>query len=344
MTIVKEADHVVNDAQSKSRLIQAGRDAERDMAFYLRRAFGEDARVHVFHDLRLMRGEEVAQIDHLLLHRHGAFIIESKSITGEIVIRADGQFIRKRGRQREGMKSPVEQARMQGEEMRKLLIEHKTDLLGKALFGLQQKGFRSMPIELFVAISDRGIIEGAKHAPEVMKADQIVAKVTSRLDAHAKGASLAGLLSESKDGIWSMTPDELKRVSDFLLARHTPVKMSRPITPPVAAEPVPPMKVAPAVPAKPVAATALAAQPVAAERPTRNYLCSKCHSTNVHITYGKYGYYLKCADCDGNTPIDLTIEATGRKGRIRKQGPRFYLVDADSGAEELIYINPPVGP
>lgn len=363
MTIVKEADHVVKDARSTSRRTQAGYDAEREMAFYLRRAFADDARVHIFHDLRLVRGEEVAQIDHLLLHRHGAFIVESKSISGEIEIRSDGQFIRKRGRSREGMQSPVEQARMQGDQMRKLLIDHKTELRGKAIFGLQQKGFLHMPIEIFVAISDCGIIEGAKHAPAVMKADQICNAIRARLDAHAKGASIIGLLSESNDGIWSMTQEEFKRVSEFLFARHTPRRQgdgsnekakTSTVQPPApisanssatsmssVAVPIQAEALIPKIPARvsPVAADAPAIRPPS-DRPTRNYLCSKCHSINVFITYGKFGYYLKCRECDGNTPIDLTIERTGKKGRIRKEGPRFFLVDQDSGAEELIFINP----
>ena len=56
------------------------------MAFYLKWAFADDPGVHVFHNLRLEVGSDAAQIDHLILHRGGAVIIESKSVTSSVRI------------------------------------------------------------------------------------------------------------------------------------------------------------------------------------------------------------------------------------------------------------------
>ena len=65
---------------------RAGDEAEKQMAFYLKRAFGDDPAVQVFHNLRLEDGEKVAQIDHLVLHRNGAVIVESKSVMSSMRI------------------------------------------------------------------------------------------------------------------------------------------------------------------------------------------------------------------------------------------------------------------
>ena len=60
---------------------RAGDEAERQMVFYLRRAYGTNPDVHAFHNLRFEQGEDAAQIDHLILHRSGVIIVESKSVT-----------------------------------------------------------------------------------------------------------------------------------------------------------------------------------------------------------------------------------------------------------------------
>ncbi|MCR9115470.1 MAG: NERD domain-containing protein, partial [bacterium] len=75
-----------NATQPTDKRQLAGFNAEKQMAFYLRRAFGESSDVFVFNDLRIVRNDEVAQIDHLVLHRYGFAIVESKSITGTVEV------------------------------------------------------------------------------------------------------------------------------------------------------------------------------------------------------------------------------------------------------------------
>lgn len=81
--IVKErnpAEHRATD-----RLSKAGAKAEEQMAFYLRRALQERDDVLVFNDLRLVDATgDAAQIDHLVMHRRGFVLVESKSVTTEI--------------------------------------------------------------------------------------------------------------------------------------------------------------------------------------------------------------------------------------------------------------------
>ena len=75
-----------------NRFERAGAKAEEQMAHYLNRSFREDSKVQVLHGLRIEDSDQpeqngspgVCQIDHLLVHRWGMFIVESKSVTEEI--------------------------------------------------------------------------------------------------------------------------------------------------------------------------------------------------------------------------------------------------------------------
>ena len=62
------------------------------MAFYLKREFTKDDDIFVFNDLRFSYQGEYSQIDHLILHRFGFVLIESKSIYGEVKVNAQGEW------------------------------------------------------------------------------------------------------------------------------------------------------------------------------------------------------------------------------------------------------------
>ncbi|MYE83636.1 MAG: NERD domain-containing protein [Gammaproteobacteria bacterium] len=101
---------------------RAGAAAERQMAHYLQRAFAQKADIQVLHNVRLEDRKQpehdgspgVCQIDHLILHRWGLFIIESKSVIEEIRVRSDGsggdEWTRTYAGREVGMASPIQQA------------------------------------------------------------------------------------------------------------------------------------------------------------------------------------------------------------------------------------------
>ena len=105
----------------------AGAAAEEQMAHYLHRGFNEDQGVHVLHDVRLEDRAQpeqdgstgVCQVDHLLVHRWGLFIIESKSVTEEVRVRSDDsggdEWSRVYRGKEKGMPSPIRQAQRQSE-------------------------------------------------------------------------------------------------------------------------------------------------------------------------------------------------------------------------------------
>ncbi|MCX7177082.1 MAG: hypothetical protein NT159_24810 [Proteobacteria bacterium] len=68
-------------------------------------------------------------------------------------------------------------------------------------------------------------------------------------------------------------------------------------------------------------------------------VCRSCGSANISVQYGKYGYYFKCAACDGNTPIKISCSVAGHKERIRKDGLNFYRECADCKTSSLYFAN-----
>src|SRR6266571_4206830 len=100
--IVKELEPLAAD----DPLGKAGRRAEEQMAHYLRREFKDDANMRVFHGLRLERDGDAAQIDHLILHRYGMIIVESKSVTTRIKTNELGEWTRWFNGGAKGMPSP----------------------------------------------------------------------------------------------------------------------------------------------------------------------------------------------------------------------------------------------
>ena len=206
---------------------KAGAEAEKQMAFYLQRAFRKRDDCFVINDLRVIHDGDVAQIDHLVVSPFGLFIIESKSVHGTISINQHGDWKRTYNNEATGMPSPVLQAQEQGRILKELLRENTERVLGKMLFGKVQKGFHYCPVCTYVAISDGGIIERGMEIPELLKADVVAGAVTKQI---AEFESKANLFSPknllSIEVPWAMTKQEAKASAEFLLSKHTPVTLS----------------------------------------------------------------------------------------------------------------------
>lgn len=229
---------------------RAGAVAERQMAHYLHRKFRDDPAVLVLHQLRIEDPDQpeqdgsagVCQIDHLVVHRWGFFLVESKSVTEEVQVRSDGdggdEWSRTfRGKQI-GMPSPISQASRQSEFLRALLQRHRSELLGRFPFGSRaiakirgfgnQRGFRYAPMQLVIAVSDSGRIcrlDGWEPPQKpfrviVNNAGAVPEKIEQELDRHRIGANPLHVRPVGKRGIWSMEVEEVPRVAEFLTGRH----------------------------------------------------------------------------------------------------------------------------
>jgi hypothetical protein len=213
--ILKEKEIISSD----NHKVNAGIQAEKQMAFYLSRNFAKDTNCFVINDLRVVFDGDVAQIDHLIVTQYGLFIVESKSVHSQISINKNAEWSRSYQNKKTGMPSPVLQAEAQAKILKSLLNENKQVLLSK-LFGALQKGFGFCPINIYVAISDTGIINREINIPELFKADQVCNSIKEKIKQSKKVSSL---LSLSMDTGWVMSDSEARIVADFLVSQHQPL-------------------------------------------------------------------------------------------------------------------------
>lgn len=211
--------------EQPTRTRQAGEAAECCMAHYFERAFESSRDVDVLNGLRVpIKGHDAFQIDHLLIHRHGMVIVETKSVTTKVRINRRGEWLRHYEGEWKGMECPIQQAKRQAEALRALLIQNKARLRDRKLFGLLQGGFQHCPIECLAGISNDGIIERETREFDhcVLKAEKIVDRVRQITGEHARHGSLLSAPNGDK-GNYILTDQERTRVCEFLKSRHEPL-------------------------------------------------------------------------------------------------------------------------
>ncbi len=294
--IIKELDPF----EPADKYERAGRRAEEQIAHYLKRFFGKHPDIDVINGLRIEHEGDFAQMDHLVIHPNGMVIVESKSVAGKVQIKDDGQWVRWYDNQSKGMRSPITQASMQSRLLKDFLNEK-----------VRQKGFFDrLPIELLVAISDDGLIIWPQSGPlsEVCKADQIPERIEAiiRRDQVERGDAPR------------LKPDNRSKVAGFLCKVHTPLTKEVPIS--AVAEPVKPYNATSRTPAE----SPLQVKSKESKGHLPHTQCKHCSSTNVQISYGQYGYYFKCRECEKNTALKFSCPACGGDGRMRKQGNDFF--------------------
>ena len=337
---------------------RAGADAERQMASCLRRRFAEDPDVHVLHDLCLHDAEQpdhagssgTCRFDHLVIHRWGMFIVVSERVGSEVRVRPDGsdgdESTRVWNGVEKGIPSPIQQARLRGHFLRTYLQRHGLKLLGrrtmamrtiaKIAAGTDQRGFRNVPIEVVVAVSDPGWIRRLDGwtAPEepfrvfATKADLVPDKVAHELTRHRKGASrLGNPATRGTCAPWSMTRDEAAAVATFLAERR------RGVRPHDSPGPERRRRAPPARPPGDRHATATSDDPT----------CKHCASKDLVARWGRYGYYWQCRTCEENTPMPTVCRACGANGhqggkvRIRNDGPTYFRDCERCGHSEQVW-------
>lgn len=310
--------------EGSGKLELAGRKAEEQMAFYLRRFFGVSADVDVLNYLRIDLNGEVAQMDHLVLHPFGLLIVESKSVSDGVQITDDGQWMRWFNRKPSGMASPITQTQLQGKLLKELL--EKT---------VKQKGFfDQVRLDVLVAISDSGTITWPKSGalPEVCKADQVPDRINNRIEQFRKLRKVPDILNG----------DHRRVIADFLLKAHKPLERIATVANPQhrVEEPRPEYKIRLADPIIKAPDIKWGREPKAAGKPSMfpTNCCKHCQSSRLEARSGQYGYYFSCRDCNKNTPIKFACIACGGEGKIRKQGDNFFA-ECKSCSEANLFHN-----
>jgi hypothetical protein len=355
--IVKELDLI----ETSDKFEQAGYNAESQLAFYLNREFKDDPQFLIFNNLRLEKAGDACQIDHLILHRYGMIIIESKSVTTRVEVNEFGEWKRWFSNW-QGMPSPILQAQRQGKFLKDYLEDHVEKLLNKMLFGKQSR-FTKMPIDVLVAISDSGIINRPKNdkLDIVCKADQISDKVKAIELAYRKTNSLLNL---SLEAAYELAKDEIPRISQFLLIHNKPAKIkvssintssqspnnlkqsNLVIEAPSVSNAIATVK--PSSPQKKIISTASSSvqksdiklKPVAKSvKSASTSTCSHCQSLNLSLLY-VHSYFFKCSDCGKNTAIKNICPSCSDREKIRKSGLQFFTECEKCSTSQLFHTNP----
>lgn len=309
--------------EAELRMLQAGFKGERESSFHINDKFKDKKNAFVIHDLRLEHNGQVAQIDHLIINRmFGAFVLETKHFHAGLKINENGEFEQWVPRMKSyvGMASPLEQNARHIDVLRKVFID-KVETPKRLGFQFQPTFYSRVLVNPTAKI----IRPKRFDTSEVIKADAFFSKYNKDYDK-------AGFFESLSQVAKIVSSETVEEVCNQL------IKMHKPITYDYAAKFG--IKEEALTDQKPREKTAEKPKAVEQELATYNsHLCSKCSSKNLKVEYGKYGYYFKCADCDGNTAIKLDCGKKGHKERIRKNGNQFYRDCPDCVSSTLFFEN-----
>ena len=312
-------NHLTAGQKQEARYCLAGLQAEKDMAYHLKVFFADRESFAVFHNLKIEHNGLTAQIDHLLLTRWTAYFIESKSVSQVISVNEHGEWGRIHNRRFTPIESPVEQSRRHKETLYNFLYANRKQFQGSFL-GLSVDFRLYLTPVHYVAISTHGQItgRGRRKFPDVKKADQ----VPHAIQAYHESLDIGLFSRSSKDEDMSaFSKKSFATVVELLLRSDvapTPEEQFQAFV-----ADLPSQAAAPPQAEREASAAELGED--AEEPAAREYACRKCESRKLAVTHGQYGYYFKCADCGGNTPIVELCPKCSEKLKVSKSGNDFSL-------------------
>ena len=306
-----------SQASSSSSKLDAGIKQEQDVAFYLRRAYKDRDNVMVFNDIRLSHAGEHAQIDHLIVYSFGFIVVESKSIRGEVQVNEYSEWSRSYKGQWSGMPSPIKQAELQLALLKQLLSAHDSQLLG-TLLGMQQ-GFGGRCFDVFCAISSDAIIDRSKApldvADKLVKSEFVVEALDKKMD-FKTFFQFKARLAENRP---SFTAQELTKICDFILAH-----ISQPLITSVANQFTPQIQAT----SKAILAQVPAAQ---SQHHSAQVACKHCGAADgLTALSGRYGYFVQCGHCGGNTPLKRPCPACNSQETKVSKTKQLYVLKCSS--------------
>jgi hypothetical protein len=310
-------------AAEELRRRRGGIKGESESAYLIDFEFAKSKNWAVIHDLRLEHEGRVAQIDHLLINRWMDFyVLESKHFHAGLKITEDGEFLRWNNFRKsfEGMASPLEQNERHIAVLR--------DVVDRVELPMRLGVRIPASFATLILVAPNARIDRPKRfdTSRIIKADQLKKKIWKDIDDEN---ALVTLLKATK----MVSGETVEFVARQLAGLHKPLERAvSPQTVIASTKPSPQsvLKAPAAAPPEP----AVTKTHAAASGP----VCKSCSKTTGDILYGKYGYYLKCAECDANTNIRFTCES-GHNPRLRKEGLVFYRECAECGSSEVFYRN-----
>ena len=204
-----QADQVKIDREIRN--IEKGAAGEKSAAHFINREFGNSPRMAILHDLRLQMGEDVAQIDHLVIHRfqQAAWVLETKNFAGRLSCDEHGDWTLWKGRTPVSIPSPINQARRQV-------------ILLKAWLGANEIS-TIRTIEPVVLISPTSSINRKHLAPDdhVVKSDNFGQWWNKRTDEKIGVVAAFGMLGRHL--IDGMSEEDLRALGAKFCDAHTPM-------------------------------------------------------------------------------------------------------------------------
>jgi len=318
-----------NATDAKGR---AGIQAERQMAFYLERYFGDAPDVFVINDLRIEEENgDATQIDHLVIDQCGFHIIESKSVTSCVKVTELDAWEREWDGRWEGMPSPLLQAKRQQDFLMKYLDRRASHLIRMRL-PFMEFNYGKLRWEHWVAISDKGRIVQKVQVPHqtLLKADQIPECISDILNQDKQALKISSVFSSKpiKEALYvpfHVDIEALKRLAKWIVVQHRPLGKDE-----IRIDRVDPLEVREVmVPGK----------HVADDRPESKH-CWKCDSRRLEIRH-KHSHYFHCLDCGANTSIVFRCQSNACKPTLHEiDGGIFLRRCVPCGTERPYYRNP----
>lgn len=302
-----------------------GNRNEKDVAFHLHRSLQAENDIHIFNNVKVSAEGDNAQIDHLVLHRRGFIIIESKSIFGNVEVNVEQEWSRSYKSQWYGIPSPIAQADNQIKVLKNFLRQHAPEVLGQVL-GLQWT-FAGRQYDVLVAISSSAIIN-RKHMPSninkmIAKAEFIPDKIKRLINEHKYGAlKLSPKPAFSKEQMTNILA--LLRQQEHEIRQSDEPKQETVPKPKAKASPKPKAKKQESVQAQ----TPSDIIPADAKDTTAlNMQCKHCRgSSGLSPKPGRFGYYVTCGECKKNTPMKSSCPACqSAETKVSKRKEKFTL-------------------
>lgn len=302
--------------------MRAGDKGEQESAYFIDFESAASKNRVVLHDLRFEVNGRVAQIDHLMINRLlDVYVFETKHFNSGIKITEEGEFLRWNDYKKtfEGMPSPLLQNERHIQVLKDVFdqIDMPTRL-----------GMRLAPtFHTLVLIAPNARIDRPKKfdTSRVVKADAL--GKTLKID--NEEASILGALGSVAKIVSLETIEDIGRQ---LILRHSPTSIN--YTAKFGLNHVQQSNPAPTVDSMPAKV-----QHWQISQTNEALKCRACGSENISIQYGKYGYFFKCASCDGNSPIKLGCGEEGHKERLRKDGKKFFRECAECKTSTLYFQN-----
>jgi hypothetical protein len=281
----------------------AGEKQESQVLYFLDRYFGSNDNYRILNNLEIEVNGFNSQIDHLVVYKAGFIVVESKSIQGAVRVNSQGEWERSYKDEWFGIPSPVQQAAVQIDNLKALVQENSSQLLGK-LLGVQQ-GFGLRQYKTVIAISSSARLDRdnipADISQHIVKTEFLVDKVKDLTQA-ANSALKSFMSTEPR-----FTAEEMDRIYAFLKTyQKSDEQALKPEVNPVV---------------KPVEALKAGGQRLV------TVSCKKCGEIEaLSAQYGRYGYYVQCMKCSTNTALKHACPACGSSStKTRKSKTDMYL-------------------